>query len=182
MIEPKAKQIIEETFKRALAMLMIPPLPYSFVYEKMGVRFQTIENAEEVDNLNRIIYVNEDWANDRLVRFPYDLYFLQAHETRHIYQHIQINLLASGGQLNEDRALVVSWIQNFQSYQRNEGGNTIRPYHRQPVEVDADAFANFFVLVNGVGQARIPDDSEDLITQRLIEIGHQFGVNIGEAD
>lgn len=50
MIEPKAKQILEETFQDVLTMLGLPPLPYTFVYEKMGGRFLTMENSEEVDN------------------------------------------------------------------------------------------------------------------------------------
>ena len=33
MIEPKAKQILEETFQDVLTMLGLPPLPYTFVYE-----------------------------------------------------------------------------------------------------------------------------------------------------
>lgn len=88
MIEPKAKQILEETFQDVLTMLGLPPLPYTFVYEKMGGSFLTMENSEEVDNTNHIIYVNEEWANAMLKDCPYDLYYLQAHEARHVYQHM----------------------------------------------------------------------------------------------
>ena len=119
MIEPKAKQILEETFQDVLTMLGLPPLPYTFVYEKMGGRFLTMENSEEVDNTNHIIYV-----------------------------------------------------------QRNLGGNTVLPYQRQPVEVDANAFANFYVLVKGIGGARVPAESDDLVTQRLKEIAAQYGMVI----
>lgn len=63
MIDSKAKQILEETFRNALAMLGLPSLPYTFAYEKIGKRFLTIDNAEEVDITNRIVYINEAWAN-----------------------------------------------------------------------------------------------------------------------
>lgn len=178
MIEPKAKLILEETFQDVLTMLGLPPLPYTFVYEKMGGRFLTMENSEEVDNTNHIIYVNEEWANAMLKDCPYDLYYLQAHEARHVYQHMQVILMRTGGQPKEDRALVVSWMVNIQNYQRNLGGNTVLPYQRQPVEVDANAFANFYVLVKGIGGARVPAESDDLVTQRLKEIAAQYGMVI----
>lgn len=44
MIEPKAKQILEETFQDVLTMLGLPPLPYTFVYEKNGRTFS--DNGE----------------------------------------------------------------------------------------------------------------------------------------
>ena len=86
--------------------------------------------------------------------------------------------MRTGGQPKEDRALVVSWMVNIQNYQRNLGCNTVLPYQRQPVEVDANAFANFYVLVKGIGGARVPAESDDLVTQRLKEIAAQYGMVI----
>ena len=156
MIDSKAQQILETTFLDAISMLGLPPIPYSFRYEKIGGRFQTMDNAEEVDNVNRIVYINEDWANQMVKVFEYDLHYM----------------------MKEPAALIVSWIDNKQHYVRNQGGATLRPYHRQPMEVDADAFANFYVLVKRIGQARIPEDSDDLVTQRLKEIAAQYGAQI----
>lgn len=53
MIDSKAQQILETTFLDAISMLGLPPIPYSFRYEKMGGRFQTMDNAEEVDNVSK---------------------------------------------------------------------------------------------------------------------------------
>lgn len=178
MIDSKAQQILETTFLDAISMLGLPPIPYSFRYEKIGGRFQTMDNAEEVDNVNRIVYINEDWANQMVKVFEYDLHYMMAHEARHAYQEIMMRLLQSGRQTKEPAALIVSWIDNKQHYVRNQGGATLRPYHRQPMEVDADAFANFYVLVKRIGQARIPEDSDDLVTQRLKEIAAQYGAQI----
>ena len=180
MIDNKAKKILENTFRDALGMLKLPPLPYTLCYEKIGQRFQTMENAEEVDNVNHIVYINEDWANQMVKVFEYDLYYMMAHEARHVYQEIIIQQFHKRQPAKENEALIVSWIDNKQNYIRNEGGATERPYHRQPLEVDADAFANFYVLAKGIGVARVPEDSDELVTQRLKEIGAQFGVRISE--
>lgn len=180
MIDSKAKQILENTFRDALAMMKLPPFPYTFVYEKIGERFKTMDNAEEVSIAERKVYINEDWANNVIKTYPYDLYYLMAHEARHVYQQIQISQLHSGRPFTESPALIVSWEDNYLHYQRNEGGDTVKPYHRQPVEVDADAFANFYVLKRGIGQARISDDADELVTQRLKEIAAQFGLTIHE--
>ena len=178
MIESKAKKILEETFKDALAMLELPPFPYTFIYERMGQRFLTMDNAEEVDNVSHIVYINEDWANARIKDYSYDLYYLMAHEARHVYQHMQILLYFKGRTTREPLSLVLSWRDNFQNYIRNEGWGTIKPYHCQPVEVDADAFANLYVLVKRIGPASIPEDSDSLIVQRLKEIASQYGLII----
>ena len=180
MIDNKAKQILETTFRDALEMLGLPPLPYTFCYEKIGQRFQTMDNAEEVDNVNRIVYINEDWANKMVKVFEYDLFYMMAHEARHVYQEIIIQQFHRRQPTKENEALIVSWIDNKQNYIRNEGGVTVKPYHRQPLEVDADAFANFYVLAKEMGEARVPDDSDELVSQRLKEIGAQYGVRISE--
>lgn len=180
MIDNKAKHILESTFQDALGMLGFPPLPYTFSYEKIGKRFLTMDNAEEVDNVNRIVYVNEDWANQMVKVFAYDLYYMMAHEARHVYQEIMMRMFQSGQQTKEQDALIVSWINNKQNYVRNQGGATVKPYHCQPLEVDADAFANFYVMMRRIGGARVPQDSDELVTQRLKEIGAQYGVTIGE--
>ena len=36
MIDSKAKQILENTLWDALAIMKLPPFPYTFVYEKIG--------------------------------------------------------------------------------------------------------------------------------------------------
>lgn len=108
------------------------------------------------------------------------MYYLMAHEARHVYQHMQILMLLNGKQSIESSSLVMSWMNNFQNYIRNEGGKSVMLYHRQPVEVDADAFANLYVLVNGIGPAKIADVSEELVTQRIKEIGAQYGLTINE--
>lgn len=178
MIDKKAKQILETTFQDAISMLGLPPIPYTFCYEKIGRRFQTMDNAEEVDNVNRIVYINEDWANQMVKVFEYDLHYMMAHEARHVYQEIVIRMFQNGQSVKEPAALIVSWINNKQHYVRNQGGATVRPYHCQPLEVDADAFANFYVLAKGIGQARIPEDLDELVTQRLKEIAAQYNVII----
>ena len=180
MIDNKAKHILETTFQDAISMLGMPPIPYTFCYEKMGHRFPTMDNAEEVDNVNRIVYINEDWANQMVKVFAYDLYYMMAHEARHAYQEIVIRMFQCGQSVKEPAALIVSWIDNKQHYVRNQGGATVKPYHCQALEVDADAFANFYALAKGIGQARIPEDSDELVTLRLKEIGAQYGVTINE--
>lgn len=179
MVKLKAKRIIEETFDKALALLGFPPMPFVFSYERIGEgRFNNIEIGAEIENSKWIVHVNEDWANLALDNDPFDLYYIISHEVRHFYQSVQINLLRKGETLKEDRTLIISWIDNFQHYQRNDGGNTTRVYHRQPVEVDADAFACFFVMFFRIGQPRMPEDSCDLVLQRLKDIGKQFGRTI----
>ncbi len=178
MIDSKAKQILESTFWDVLALMKQPPLPYTFVYEEIGGRFKTMDNAEEVSIAEMKMYINEDWANKMVKDYEYDLYYMMAHEARHVYQQIQISQLRSGRQYTETPALIVSWEDNFLHYQRNEGGDTVKPYHRQPVEVDADAFANLYVLLKGIGQARISDDADELVTQRLKEIATQYNLEI----
>lgn len=179
MIDSKAKQILETAFQDAISMLGLLPIPYTFCYEKIGPRFPTMDNAEEVDNVNRID-INEDWANQMVKVFEYDLHYMMAHEARHVYQEIVIRMFQSGQSVKETAALIVSWIDNKQHYVRNQGGATVKPYHCQPIEVDADAFANFYVIKKQIGGARIPVDSDELVTQRLKEIGAQYGVTIGE--
>ena len=179
MVNTKAKQILEEAFKKAMTLLGFPPIPFEFLYERIGDgRFINMEIGAEIDSSNRVVHINEDWANHVYNLDPYDLWFIMSHEVRHFYQRVQINQFYTGGMLKEDKALVVAWIDNFQHYQRNEGGETTRVYHRQPVEVDADAFACFFVMFYGIGKPRIAPDSEDLVIQRLKEIGAQFGGTI----
>ena len=180
MINSKAKQILETAFQDAISKLGLLPIPYTFCYEKIGRRFPTMDNAEEVDNVNRIVYINEDWANQMVKVFEYDLHYMMAHEARHVYQDIVIRMFQCGQSVKEPAALIVSWIDNKQHYVRNQGGATVKPYHCQPIEVDADAFANFYVLAKGIGQARIPEDSDEQVTQRLKEIGAQYGVTINE--
>lgn len=63
MIDSKAKQILESTFWDVLALMKLPPLPYTFVYEEIGGRFKTMDNAEEVSIAEMKMYINEDWAN-----------------------------------------------------------------------------------------------------------------------
>lgn len=179
MIESKAKQIIESTFSNVLTALNYPNYPIVFRYEKIGGRFLTIDNSAEYDSKNRTVFINEDWANNRIETFPYDLYYISAHEARHVYQHIQIELLLSNNTIREDRKLIETWMNNFRNYIRNQGGNTIAPYHRQPVEVDADAFANVYMLINGK-ECRVPVESDDLVSKRIIEIGNQLGFTIQE--
>ena len=180
MIDSKAKQILETTFQDAISMLGLLPIPYTFCYVKIGPRFPTMDNAEEVDNVNRIVYINEDWANQMVKVFEYDLHYMMAHEARHAYQEIVIRMFQSGQSVKEPAALIVSWINNKQHYVRNQGGATVKPYHCQPLEVDADAFANFYVMMRRIGGARVPVDSDEQVTQRLKEIGAQYDVTIGE--
>lgn len=42
----------------------------------------------------------------------------------------------------------------------------------------ADALANLYVLLKGIGQARISDDADELVTQRLKEIATQYNLEI----
>ena len=178
MIDNKAKHILETTFQDAISMLGLPPIPYTFCYEKIGHRFPTMDNAEEVDNVNRIVYINEDWANQMVKVFEYDLRYMMAYEARHAYQEIVIRMFQCGQSVKEPAALIVSWIDNKQHYVRNQGGATVKPYHCQPLEVDADAFANFYVIKKQIGRARIPVDSDELVTLRLKEIAAQYNVII----
>lgn len=179
MVNPKAKLIIEESFKQACSLLGFSPLPFTFMYERIGQGhfFNTVIGAE-IDSAKWTVYINEDWANLAYKMDRYDLPFIIAHEIRHFYQSTQINLFHSGRPCKEDNALIISWMDNYQHYQRNEGSETTRIYHRQPLEVDADAFACFYVMYYGIGQPRMSDDSEDLVTQRLIEIAKQYNMTI----
>jgi len=183
MVNQKAKQIIEESFKQACSLLGLLPLPFTFLYERVGQGhfFNTVIGAE-IDSAKWTVYINEDWANFAFSVDKYDLSFIIAHEVRHLYQNIQINLFTSGKQHKEDNTLIISWMDNCQHYQRNEGGETTMIYHRQPLEVDADAFACFYVMYYGIGQPRMPDASEDLVTQRLIEIAKQYNISINPAE
>ena len=179
MIKPKAKEIIEETFQKALALLGFPSLPFVFSYERIGDgRFVNTEIGAEIESSNWTLHVNEDWANLAFDQDPFDLSFITSHEVRHFYQSVQINLFRNGKKIKEDRRLIISWINNNQHYQRNNGGDTTVAYHRQPVEVDADAFACFYVMYYGIGQPRMSDESDDLVLQRLEEIGNQYGLTI----
>ena len=180
MIDSKAKMTLESAFQDAIKMLGLPSIPYAFRYEQMGCRFKTMDNAEEVDNSNHIVYINEDWANQMVKAYEYDLHYMMAHEARHVYQEVIMKMFLSGQLKNEPEALVVSWISNKQNYVRNQGGATVKPYHCQPLEVDADAFANFYVMIKQIGGAKIPSDSDELVTQRLKEIAVQYGAEIRE--
>lgn len=183
MVNPEAKQIIEESFKQACSLLGFPPLPFTFLYERVGQdHFFNTEIGAEIDSAKWTVYINEDWANLAYNMDPCDLSFIIAHEVRHFYQNTQINLFHLGRKHKEDNALIISWMDNCQHYQRNEGGETKRIYHRQSLEVDADAFACFYVMYYGIGQPRMSDDSEDLVTQRLIEIAKQYNMTINTAE
>ena len=178
MVDEKAREIIETTFHDAIKVLGLSSIQYDFSYEKMGVRFRSIDNAAEVDNENRNVYINEDWANHRVKEFEDDLYYIMAHEARHVYQEIIMGMYKSGQQTDEQDELVKSWINNKNNYIQNQGGSTVKPYYCQPLEVDADAFANFYMLAKEIGQPRFPKESDELVERRLNEIAAQYGYKL----
>lgn len=184
MIQQKALNIIHRTFVTALQQLNVPPMQIAFAPEPMGQRFPTKDNAMEVASDvasgKAIVHINEDWANTCLQTYPFDLHFLAAHEARHIYQDYQISLLQQQQPTSEEPALIQSWIDNKGNYHRNTGPDSFEAYICQPIEVDANAYANLYVMLHRIGQPRMSAESDALETQRLKEIANQFGFTISE--
>lgn len=112
--------------------------------------------------------------------YPSDLHFLAAHEVRHIYQDYQISLYSRKQPTSKNPALIQSWIDNKANYHRNTGPDSFTTYICQPIEFDANAYANLYVMMHRIGQARMSAESDTLETQRLKEIANQFGLEIGE--
>ena len=176
MVDPNAKRIIENSFRDAMSLLKMSAETIQFQYEPIGGRFKTMENSMETNPTT--VFVNENWANECILNYQFDLFFLPAHEARHQYQKLQIEKFCKGLQTNEDPELIQSWINNNKDYKRNEGPESFPAYITQPVEVDANAFANFYVMLRNIGQPRMSKESDILETQRLMEIAKQFGAVI----
>lgn len=177
MINQEAKKILENTFKDAIKMLGLKDCNIHFVYECIGTRFLTTNNSSELSG--DTLYINECWANDVVKSYKYDLYFMMAHEARHLYQLFNVNAI-NNSQIHSEKniELVKKWEDNFSNYTRNSGNLSKKDYVCQPVEVDANAFACFYCLFKRKGQPRIAPEADELTTNRLFEIAESYGVTL----
>lgn len=125
------------------------------------------------------MYISEDWANKSITgNFEYDLYFFMSHEARHIYQFVTINRVAKGKKVKEDIHTVKEWNNNTRLYTHDTGGESKINYKCQPLEVVADAFANFFVMKLYNLPPSFSKGPMDLVKNRLDEITKSHGMNI----
>ena len=78
----EAKNKLREYFEEACKVLGVNCQKISFVYERIGERFRTVNNTCEVDE--DCLYINEDWIAGTLrINFLYDLQYQMYHEARH---------------------------------------------------------------------------------------------------
>lgn len=179
MISSKAKKILEKAFTDALSFLHVASYRYKFVFECPGFHV----NDKDVcisDHQNRILYINEEWANKSVSKkeLEYDLYFLMAHEARHIYQYVMTERYRKNKPLNEPIKIICAWISNQSNYIRDKGSDTTIRYRNQPLEIDANAFASFFVIKTYNLKATFSKNVEELEETRLYEIAEFYGYSL----
>lgn len=180
MIRPSVQKILQNVFLSAISFLNIPSYKYRLVFERKGVHLNN-DDVCVADNAKRVIYIDEDWANHCVeINFEYDLHFLMAHEARHIYQFVMMERLRKKKEIKEPVEVVQSWIINEMAYKRDVGDDTKAIYKSQPVEVDANAFASFFVMMRYNESPSFSKEAEDLEKKRLYEIAAFYGATITE--
>lgn len=180
MIKPKAQKILLQSFQAAIDFLSIRSYKYQLIFEKKGLNLKN-DDVCITDYSKRSIYIDEDWANHSLeIDFEYDLHFLMAHEARHIYQNVIIERYRKKKDIKEPLNVVLSWLGNEMTYQRDTGDGTNRIYKRQPIEVDANAFASFFVMMKYDESPSFSKEAEELEKERLYAIANFYGATIYE--
>jgi hypothetical protein len=74
------------------------------------------------------------------------------------------------GKSNELPVLILAWKENLRNYSRNEGlGESMRCNAEQPIELDANAFANAMLIKENY-PTRILDGQEERMIKRIREI------------
>lgn len=156
-------------FDEACKVLFIDSSLYEFQYETIGERFATLDNAAEMDG--HILHINEDWVRNSInEEAEFDLRYIMYHEVRHIYQHRVIAEFEKTGRSSELPVIILSWMQDFSVYIRNEGDeDSWQKNISQSVEIDANAFANAMLLKHNLG-ARIAPGQENIMPKAIVNM------------
>lgn len=174
MITDEVKRKVEMYFKNACKTLNIEFSNYIYVYEPIGSRFATSCNSAEFSG--NVLYINEDWIKIAIDNDDeYDLEFVMAHEARHQYQQFVINDFYTRGRSCELPSIINSWIESFQVYKRNEGDELSEIANaNQAVEIDANAFAAAYMMIQQNKGARIPPSCAEDVVKRMKEIAFKI--------
>lgn len=141
LINEKAS-IFEPCVAFAHKFLVLPSIEIAFI-DCPSERFRTMDNAAEshiAANGSGYIYFNAPWFAERILEHQDDVEFFLFHELRHLHQQNQINILIANKRTREPKEIVQLWKNDFENYQRNEGGESQLANVTQEVEVDANAY------------------------------------------
>lgn len=123
-----------------------------------------------------IAFVDEKYRDNRL----YEIEYFMLHEMRHIYQHIQVELLSSG-KCDIDPVFAKRWAEEGKSYITavDKDGNENIDYYKQDCELDAFAFSfavmsakykgiyDDFLSVPGVYKQELKEDYDSAVKEFL---------------
>jgi hypothetical protein len=177
--EKKLHRKIQEMTKRSLGILGLPN-NISIFFESIGDRFQTLENASELEG-NKL-YVNIDWLNlMETQNNESEIRLLIYHEMRHVYQISQITKWRNRQQVKEDLVTITRWEAEFSQYRRNVGNSSTLFYYRQFVEIDAYAFGIYLLNLDvdrgeklKLETKSLPDEVFPAIMRRVQEIANKY--------
>ena len=122
--------------------LVLPSIQIAF-NDCSSEMFRTMDNAAEshiASNGSGCVYFNAPWFAERILEHQDDVEFFLFHELRHLHQQNQINMLVANKRTREPKEIVQLWKNDFENYQRNEGGESQIANVTQEVEVDANAY------------------------------------------
>lgn len=141
MPQPYLK-LVENCILFARKFLTLPEQINIYFEDCPSERFPTFVNAAESDHQGNV-WFNKDWftGKDRWNNHKDDIEFFVFHELRHMHQFCSISNYANGKNISEDPKTIQKWINEFNNYKRNTGGDSQNENLMQEVEIDANAYA-----------------------------------------
>ena len=171
LINSKA-QIFQPCLTFASKYLILPNIEIAFD-DCPSTRFLSMNNAAESwlgkDGVGRICF-NGPWFAERIIEHQDDVEFFFFHELRHLHQKIQIQAMINGQKTREPIEIVKIWKDNFENYQRNEGGNSQTINVTQEIEIDANTYGVLLEILYRDGRhplLSLPDEAFDPANERL---------------
>ena len=152
--------------------LVLPPIQIAF-NDCPSEMFRTMDNAAEshiASNGIGCVCFNAPWFAERILEHQDDVEFFLFHELRHIHQLNQINMLVANKRTREPKEIVQLWKNDFENYQRNEGGESQLANVTQEVEVDANAYGILLEILYRNGRSpllSLPEEAINPANKRL---------------